>query len=241
MRLTRATNQAIKFACMHFHYAKAVPVNTIGYNVYNDAGEWCGVILYGTGANNFIGSSYNLPQGAILELVRVALNGKQEQTSQAVSLSLKQLHKDVPQCRLVVSYADCDQQHLGTIYQATNWIYTGTMMQNSKDSSWIINGKRYHGRTISDFVRKHGGLNGLTREQFLHKYYDPDATEYVTKGKRKYLMPMDKKMRKQILPLSKPYPKNEEWVKIDRSIFKDKETIKTDDITRQTQGKPSKN
>lgn len=220
MRLTRANNDAVRYACMHFHYAKAVPVNTIGYNVYNDGDEWCGVVLFGTGANNCIGIEYNLPQGGVLELVRVALNGKQEHTSQAVALALKELKRDCPLCRLVVSYADCDQDHLGTIYQATNWIYTGARLQNTTDASWIVNGKRYHGRVISDWVRRKGGLHGLTRKQFLQKYYDPNATEFITKGKRKYLMPMDKQMRKQILPLAKPYPKaDENWQKIDRKQF----------------------
>ena len=68
----------------------------------------------------------------------------------------------------------------------------------------------------------------------VRKYLDPNAEEFFTQGKRKYLMPLDKKMRKQILPLSKPYPKNEEWVKIDRSIFKDKETIKPGEKCPQT-------
>jgi len=221
MRLTIASNKAIRYACMHFHYAKAVPVNTLGYNVYNDSDEWCGVILYGTGANNNIGNSYNLPQGSVLELVRVALNGKQECTSKAVSMSLKQLKKDCPLCRLVVSYADCDQNHLGTIYQATNFIYTGTNLLNQHDSSWWIHGKRYHGRIISDWVQEHGGLKGLTREQFLKKYYDPNARPHITQGKRKYLYALDKKMRKEILKLSKPYPKTDaDWHKIDRNEFK---------------------
>lgn len=68
MRLTRATPKAIDYACKHFHYAKAVPVNTVGYNVYNGADEWCGVILYGTGANNHIGCEYNLPMGGCWNL-----------------------------------------------------------------------------------------------------------------------------------------------------------------------------
>lgn len=229
MRLTIANKDAIKYACLKFHYAKTVPVNTLGYNVYNDKDEWCGVILYGTGANNNIGKQFNLVQGAVFELVRVALNGKQECTSQAIAMSLKRLKKDCPLCRLVVSYADCDQNHLGTIYQATNWIYVGTNLENSIDSSWIINGKRYHGRIISDWVRAHGGLKGLTREQFLKKYYDPEAKAYITKGKRKYLMPLDKKMRKFIEPMKQPYPKNSEddWHKIDRSQFKKKSEEKS--------------
>lgn len=156
MRLTYATPKAIDYACKHFHYAKAVPVNTLGYNVYNDKGEWCGVVLFGSGANNKIGNEYSLNQGQVLELVRVALNGKQSCTSQVVAASLKHLHQDCPLCRLVVSYADCDQSHLGTIYQATNWVYVGTMMKDQHDSSWVVNGKRYHGRIISDWVRNRG-------------------------------------------------------------------------------------
>lgn len=63
MRLTRATPQAIRYACLNFHYAKAVPVNVVGYNVYNINDEWCGCILYGSGANNDIGTQFHLPQG----------------------------------------------------------------------------------------------------------------------------------------------------------------------------------
>lgn len=221
MRLTVASRQAVRYACLHFHYAKSVPVNTLGYNVYNDNNEWCGVVLFGTGANNNIGNEYNLCQGSVLELVRVALNGKQEHTSQAVALALKALKKDCPLCRLVVSYADCDQEHLGTIYQATNWLYVGTNMQNTTDSSWIVNGKRYHGRIISDWVKSRGGLHGLSREQFIRKYFDSKAVQFVTKGKRKYLMPMDKQMRRQLAHLAKPYPKTDaQWAKIDRAKFK---------------------
>lgn len=221
MKITYATKEAVKYACLHFHYAKAVPVNTVGYNIYNDNSEWCGVILYGMGANNNIGNEFGLKQGQCVELVRVALNGKQECTSKAIALSLKQIKKDLPLCRLVVSYADCDQNHLGTIYQATNWLFVGTKLQNSHDNSWIVNGKRIHGRIISDWVSNRGGLKGLTRQQFLRKYYDKNAQPFTTKGKRKYLMPMDKKMRKQITPLSQPYPKNDDnWQKIDRKIFK---------------------
>lgn len=209
MKLTRANSKAIRYACLKFHYAKAVPVNTLGYNVYNDKNEWCGVVVFGTGANNFIAKPYGLSQGEVLELVRVALNGKQEQTSKAVAIALKLLRKDCPMCKLVVSYADCDQNHYGTIYQATNWIYTGDSLVNTTDASWVVNGKRYHGRIISDWVKAKGGLHGLTRKEFLQKYFDKNAYEYVTKGKRKYLYPMNEQIRQQILPLAKPYPKKE--------------------------------
>lgn len=157
MRITRATNESIKYACIRFHYAKAVPVNTIGYNIYNDNGEWCGVVLYGRGANNNIGNEYKLKQGEVVELVRVALNGKQECTSKAVAMTLKQLHKDCPLIRLVVSYADCDQNHLGTIYQATNWIFVGTK-EVGANGGYIVKGKKVHRRTVNGWIKHRGGV-----------------------------------------------------------------------------------
>ena len=225
MRITKATLQAIRYACLNFHYAKSVPVNPVGYNVYNDAEEWCGVILYAVGANKHLGTQYGLPLGGVLELVRVALNGKQEHTSQAVALSLKQLHKDVPQCRLVVSYADCDQKHLGTIYQATNWIYTG-QENTGMVSAFIIHGKKVHKKSIHSHKVVIDGKKVPCPQtlEMVRRFLDAKAEEFHTTGKRKYLMPMDKKMRKQIEPLRQPYPKNEEWVKIDRNSFKVKDS-----------------
>ena len=207
MRLEKASYKAIKYACLNFHYAKAVPVNTVGFSVFNKKNEWCGVILYGTGANNNLAINYDLTQGQVLELVRMALNGKQESTSKALSLSLKLIKKYSPLCKLIISYADKDQKHNGIIYQATNWYFTGISMQNKTDSSWIIKGKRYHGRIISDWVKQKGGLNGLTRKQFIQKYYDKDAFEFVTKGKIKYIYPLDKSLISLCKSLSRPYPK----------------------------------
>ena len=216
MRLTVATRDAIKFACLRFHYAHSVPVNTIGFNVYNGGGEWCGVILYGTGATPNIGSEYGLKTGETIELVRVALNGKQEATSQAVAASLKMLREKCPLVRLVVSFADCDQSHLGTIYQATNWIYVGERERSTR-AAFIIHGKKVHPKSVYSIRVKIGGVLAPCPQtiEAVRKYLDKDATEFFTAGKRKYLYPLDRRIRKRILPLAKPYPKNEDWTPID--------------------------
>ena len=93
MKLELASYKAIKYACLNFHYAKSLPVNTIGFSVFNTKNEWCGVVLYGTGANNNIANTYQLKQGQVIELVRMALNGKQESTSKTLSISLKLVKK----------------------------------------------------------------------------------------------------------------------------------------------------
>lgn len=79
----KASPAAVRFACIHFHYARRVPSVQYGYNVYQD-GEWCGVILFGSGATVNIAKFFGLGQGEVLELVRVALNGKQKTTSECV-------------------------------------------------------------------------------------------------------------------------------------------------------------
>lgn len=210
MKLTIATKKAIQYACLKFHYSHSVPVNPLGFNVYNDNDEWCGVILFAAGANNHLHCMFNLEQGQVLELVRVALNGKQEHTSQCVVAALKMLHKECPLCKIVVSYADCDQSHLGTIYQATNWMYTG-LMNEGDVSAFIINGKKTHKKTIHKKCRQ-------TLED-VRKYLDPYAEEFRTKGKHKYLFFFDKRIKKRFEYLSLPYPKNEGWVKKERSEY----------------------
>jgi hypothetical protein len=208
MRLEIASHKAIKYACLNFHYSKAVPVNTFGYSVFNDKNEWCGVVLYGAGANNNLATQYNLKQGNVLELVRMALNGKQESTSKALALSLKLLKKAMPLCKLLISYADKDQNHNGIIYQATNWFYTGTSMIDKKDASYIIDGKRIHGKTISDKCKKYGLIKNI--ENAKKVYRAKEVIEYVTKGKIKYIYPLEKSLIPLCKSLSKPYPKKEQ-------------------------------
>ena len=235
MRLTRANNKAIRYACLNFHYAKYVPVTPFGYNVYNDNDEWCGVILYSLGATINIAKPYGLQQGEVVELTRVALTGKQEKTSQALATSLKLLKKDCPAVRLVVSYADCDQDHYGTIYQATNWIYTGETAVSSR--YFIIHGKLVHPKTIHSHIIVEDGVKKKCPQtiEYVRRYFDPDADVFISKGKRKYLMPLDKKMRKQIMPLSKDYPKKDEnWHKIDRNTFKHQELCNCADEQNKT-------
>lgn len=204
MRISKATPEATRFACYNFHYAKAVPVCQYVYNVWNDDDEWCGVIVYGGGANHYIASPYNKWQGQVVELERVALNGKQGhgRTSTAVALTLKALSKEAPWVDLVVSYADLDQNHAGTLYQATNWIYTG-LKNPGTIGAFIIKGKKTHNKTIYSRGWKQSLL-------WLRENVDPKAEEFITKGKHKYLYPMNKAMRKRIQILSVPYPKKDD-------------------------------
>lgn len=194
MRLTKANSKAINYACKNFHYSKSVPAVQYAYNVYNDKDEWCGVILYGGGANNNLPKSLGKNAGEVLELVRVALNGKQEQTSKAVALSLKLLHKENPLCQLVVSYADHRQKHLGIIYQATNWLYVGKTI--TSDTQYFYKGKWTHERTI----------NAQSNKEYLKK----NLLKRKNSNKFKYIYCFDKKEREKYQKIALPYPQQKD-------------------------------
>lgn len=189
MRLERASIKAIKYAIMNWHYSKSVPLVQCAYSVFNDAGEWCGVICYSLGANNQLGKPYNLPQGAVIELVRVALNGKQQNVSKPVALSLKLLKKDCPTVKLVISYADPVQQHTGSIYQAMNWFYEGTM---PGQTNYFVKGRWVHGRTANSLL---GTVKGAQSKR--------------VPGKHKYIFPLHKSLLPLCKSLGKPYPKKQ--------------------------------
>ena len=194
--LKRATPEAVRYACLNFHYAKSVPAVQYAFNVY-EGGQWCGCIVYSSGANNHIACPFGLGQGEVIELVRVALNGKQTATSECVAASLRALHKAAPQIKIVVSYADTDEGHTGIIYQATNWIYVG---MGEPIQKIIINGKKTHFKSISS---KYGFVN----LKWIQEHVDPNAKLFVPGGKHKYLFIFDKKLRKQWQAKALPYPK----------------------------------
>lgn len=193
MRISIATPKAIKYACTKFHYAKAVPAVQYGFNVFNDEDEWCGVICYGGGANNNMPKAFGMCAGEVLELVRVALNGKQGHgnTSKAVAMSLRYLHEVNPLVKLIVSYADHRQEHLGIIYQATNWIFLG--ISETSDTQYFFKGKWTHERTINAQKNKEQLKQTLPKRENSNKF--------------RYVFAFDKKIRKKYLKQALPYPK----------------------------------
>lgn len=195
MKLEIASKKAIIYSCKAFHYSKSVPTNVFGFSVFNEDATWCGTVVFGSGANNNIGSPYGLRQGESVELVRMALNGKQGSTSKVLSIALKLLKKNLPLVKLVVSYADSEQGHFGTIYQATNWFYVGF----STDYNLIIDGKEFHRRSI---ISKNG-TSSVSKLRLL----GIEAKARQTLPRWKYIFPLDKKMIPLCKSLSKPFPK----------------------------------
>ena len=190
MRLELASYKAVKYACLKFHYAKTVPLTKISYNVFNNQKEWCGCITFGGGANYRLGSTYGLVNGQFLELTRMALNGKQESTSKAMSIAIKLIKKNYPLVKLLISYADKGQNHTGIIYQATNWI----LVDETETSGWEIfyKGKWRHDRILAN-------VSKTVRDKIIKR---------KKSGKYKYIYPLNKDLKIKCEKLKKQYPKN---------------------------------
>ena len=188
MRLEKASYKAIKYACLNFHYAKAVPTYSIGYSVFNNKKEWCGVVLFGGGASVNMPTKFNLRSGQYLELNRMALNGKQLSTSKVLSTAIKLIKKECPTVQMLFSYADKGQEHKGIIYQATNWYYIENI--ESSGTEYLLNGIWKHDR---------GRYNWGVDFKKLPKRKKA--------GKHKYIYPLDKTLLPLCRSLSKPYPK----------------------------------
>jgi hypothetical protein len=199
LRLDWCSHKAAKYAVEHWHYSKAMPAGKmVKIGVWED-NVFVGCILFSRGANNHIGRPYNLKQTEVVELTRIALTAHKTPVSRLISIALKFLRRHCPNLRLVVSYADVDQNHHGGIYQATNWVFEG-LKNKGTCSAFIIKGRKTHPRSV-------GAKGGKQSISWIRKNIDPNATVFRTRGKYKYLMPLDKNMGKQIDPLRKPYPK----------------------------------
>lgn len=208
MRLIKASHKAVKYACINFHYAKRMPANPMtAFAVFNNNNEWCGVIVFNIGIGN-ISKPYNLPNGTVCELVRVALNGKQEKTSKAVSIAIRLFSKLNPACKLIVSYADSDQNHTGIIYQAMNWFYVSSHKTGDKFIDPKTN-KEIHSRSHSPTgFKKQFGVK--------KKVYNTNNLIRIKTGvKHKYIYALDKNLIPLCKSLSKPYPKAQE-VNVDK-------------------------
>jgi hypothetical protein len=182
------------------HYAKRIPQIMHAFGLYED-GQLVGVVTYGIPASpalcmGICGKEYS---DKVLELNRVCLlDNTKNQASFLVANSIKLL----PKPTIVVSYADTGKGHVGYVYQATNFIYTG-LSANRVD--WTVKGLEHkHSKTLSD---------GMTLESIKEKYGDDF---YYTERSRKHryiYFHGDKRQKKVMKNLLKyqiePYPKGD--------------------------------
>lgn len=149
------------------HYAGRCPSVSYAYGLYKgDTLE--GVVTYGTPSSsplrNGIAGKEN--SSKVLELNRLCLlSNEKNDASRLVSASLKIL----PREKIIISFADTQQGHIGYVYQACNFMYCGL---SAKRTDWKIRGKEHlHGQTIADEFRGRPDRAKLMREKYGDAFY----------------------------------------------------------------------
>jgi len=201
------------------HYAKRMPPISYAFGLYED-GNLVGVCTYGTPSSSplrkgIAGEEYS---EYVLELNRLCINSKNKNAASfLVGRSLQML----PKPSIVVSYADTEQNHVGYVYQACNFIYTGL---STKKMDWAIKGMEHlHGQTIADMSRGQDKRLEFMKEKFGDDFYMKDRAR---KHRYIFVTGKDKKLKAAIKYQSEPYPKGESkkydaggFVKIQQLLF----------------------
>lgn len=138
------------------HYASRIPSISYAFGLFRGQ-TLIGVVTYGTPPSSTLlrGVAGESNAGCVLELNRLTCENKSNYASFLVGRSLRML----PQPSIIVSYADTGVGHVGYVYQACNFRYTGL------SSAWtdpVVEGLEHqHHATFA-----HGKSNQQMRESF---------------------------------------------------------------------------
>ena len=131
------------------HYAKRLPSISYAFGLYED-NELKGIVTFGMPASNSLceGVCGVENKHLIIELNRLCL---QDNTKNQASFLVSNAIRLLPKPMVIVSYADTAQGHIGYVYQATNFLFTGT----TKERTDMDAGEGKHSRHGTDpSVRK---------------------------------------------------------------------------------------
>jgi hypothetical protein len=187
LKLDWCSHEAAKYAVEKWHYSRRMPKSKQVYIGVWEHGEFAGAVITGYSTTPYLGESFDLSQQQAVELTRIALkSGHVSPVSKVLSVVILMLRRAYVGLRLMVSYADPNVGHTGVVYQASNWIYAGTVPGRTQ---FLIDG----------VWRNDAPAFRLARQRQFPKRR--------TAGKHKYLMPLDDDMRRRVAPLARPYPK----------------------------------
>ena len=202
LRLDWCDAKASQYAVAKWHYSKTLPLPPrVDVGVWEDS-KFIGAVIFSPGANPNLASSFSLTRYQCVELTRVALApGHCSPTSKIVSIAVRLLRKNSPGLKLLVSYADPVQGHVGSIYQAMGWLYIGT---TSIKTEYRLDGARLEPRAYT-------GVNfGRPRMKLPAR-----ATAHKVPPKHKYVLPLCADTRASMLSIALPYPKRVSSVESD--------------------------
>jgi hypothetical protein len=191
-------NKVAQAIVIQNHYLHRAAPCSKAFGLFSPDNQLYGVVMYGTPSSAPLRSGVAGPDHAnnVIELTRLWVSDDAPRNGESflIGRSIKHCGKE-----LVVSFADTAAKHLGIVYQATNWLYTGL---SAKRTDWTVKGIDKHGHTWAD---KYTAVQ--MRELFGERF-----TLVPRSRKHRYIYLNAKgKRRKELMALLKyqqqPYPK----------------------------------
>jgi hypothetical protein len=138
-----------------------------------------------------------------LTLTRLWLSDELPRNSESkvIGVVMRSLRKHTS-IRFVLSYADPSQGHLGTIYQATNWLYTGV-----SEPTPLYDLGDGHARHSRSFAHAYG-----SRSVRHFASHGVDVKLVPQQGKHRYVYFVDPSWQPRLLVPVLPYPRKESQV-----------------------------
>lgn len=192
--------EAARYAVEHWHYSGVLPTAKLVRLGVWENDDFVGVVIFARGATPSLAKRWGFSQTEACELARVALVRKREvPTTAVVAAALKELRSSNPGMRLVVSFADPNVGHVGTLYMAGNWIYTG---QTAPSHEVYFEGRWIHNRML-----RPTGFGTLPRVARLSDAEKAKLPRRTRLGKFRYVYPLDRAARRIVMPAQRAFPR----------------------------------
>ncbi|MFC1968146.1 DNA methyltransferase [Chloroflexota bacterium] len=182
------------------HYLHSLPGGTkLAFGIFVED-RLLGAITFGVGPYNVFSLVDGTYPDNCLTLTRFWLSEKLPPNSESrvISVCLRYLKKYTT-LKFIMTYADPAQGHVGTIYQATDWLYTGLSEATPKFD--IGDGIARHSRSLAHAFGSHS-LKYLSEHGLKVKVL-PQIS------KHRYIYFLDKNYRNRLKNPALPYPKKE--------------------------------
>lgn len=191
------------------HYTRKWTSCRYALGLWNDQNENVGVCVYGYPIGRRVAQSItpDMTKNDVLELTRLWTNDDLPKNTESWFLGRTfEWLRTNSTAKVLIAYSDPLYDHVGYIYQATNWLYQGNNTMKVKGYLHYVNGEYLHPRNC---VSKYGTIK--TEEL---KKIDPDYKRFPLKKKHRYIYILHKADRKRIRKRLKhpvlPYPKTNE-------------------------------
>lgn len=201
--------KAARYAVEHWHYSRSLPAGKlVKYGVW-EHDRFIGCVIFSRGASDALGRPLGLDFTTCCELTRIALADHDRPVTAYMAEAVGLLTRSSPGMRAVVSFADPHHGHVGRIYQAANWLYTGTTQPGQE--------VRFEGKWMHDRNLRQSGFGTVSRGSRLTPEQKRSLPRRITPGKHRYVLPLDKQIRRRVLKLAQPYPSAVEGSTVIRS------------------------